>query len=217
MSTRTRSRVDPEIQRQRIIGEAISLIGQKGYHGFTIQALAQRCELTNGGLLYHFGSKEQLLIGILEERDRREAEIIPAGLHWGPRTANGYARADVLQMFAAIVTRTVAQPELLRLLIVLQVEALNHEHPAYDYFLQREAMVLDEFANVLTGHADDARSAARKVLALMSGLEQQWIRSDQSFDLVAECGQAIERVMTTAPSTASTTSPKSKPAKQSRR
>lgn len=195
MAVRTRVRVDPEIQRQRILAEAIGLIGQKGYQGFTIQALAQRCELTNGGLLYHFGSKEQLLVAILEERDRREAEIIPAGLHFGPKTASGYARADVLRVFAAIVTRTVAQPELLRLLIVLQAEALNHEHPAYDYFLQREAMVLDEFAKVLVGHADDPRSAARKILALMSGLEQQWIRADQGFDLVAECGQAFELVL----------------------
>jgi AcrR family transcriptional regulator len=197
MSAPVRLRVDPEVQRRRIIGEAIGLIGQRGYHGFTIQSLAQRCGLTNGGLLYHFGSKEQLLVAMLQERDRREAEIIPAGLRLKKKTSRGfgYARADVLQVFGAITARTVEQPELLRLQIVLQAEALNHEHPAYDYFLQREGMVLDEFAKVLAGHTADPRSAARKILALMGGLEQQWIRSDQGFDLAAECGQAFKLVL----------------------
>lgn len=189
----TRSRINPEIQRQRIVAEGIGLIGQRGYQGFTVQALAQRCGLTNGGLLYHFESKEQLLVAILEEHDRREAAIVPAGLKLEPKTSpGGYARSEVLNMFNAITARSVAQPELLRLRIVLQAEALNHEHPAYDYFLQREVMVLDEFAKALYGHTDQPKSVARKILALMWGLEQQWLRSGQGFDLVAECDCAVK-------------------------
>jgi AcrR family transcriptional regulator len=185
---RTRRRMDPELRRQQILEAAIGLIGQLGYHGFTVQRLAQACGLTNGGLLHYFGSKELLLVAILEERDRREAAIIPAGL---ALTAGGQGVAAALGVFHAIVARSVAQPELLRLLVVLQSEALNRDHPAHDYFQRREAMVLSEFANVLAGGATAPRQVARRVLALMTGLEQQWLRADQGFDLVAEWDAAI--------------------------
>lgn len=189
--------MDPEARRQQILEAAIRLIGQLGYHGFTVQELARRCGLTNGGLLHYFGSKEQLLVGILEERDRREAAIIPAALDL-EREASGEtetSRAAVLGVFRAIVARSAAQPELLRLLQVLQTEALNPEHPAHAYFLRREAMVLTEFANVLAGHAHDPRGSARRMLAILSGLEQQWLRSGEGFDLAAECDEAIALVL----------------------
>jgi AcrR family transcriptional regulator len=197
MLPHTSLRSDPVAQRHRILEEAIGFIGQRGYHGFTIQGLAQRCGLTNGGLLYYFGSKEQLLVSILEERDRRETEIIPAALRrrYGPGAGGRYSRASVLQIFRAIMERSVAQPELLRLMIVLQAEALDHEHPAYEYFLRRERMVLDEFAKILASQSENPHSVARQVLALMQGLEHQWIRAEQGFDLTNECEQAIALIL----------------------
>jgi AcrR family transcriptional regulator len=192
-----RGREVPTIQRQRILDEAIRLIGRSGYHGFTIQELAQRCDLTNGGLLYYFGSKELLLIAVLEERDRRAAAAIPASLNLARETpeSGGYTQPAVLEIFAAIVQRSVAEPEILRLITVLQSEALDREHPAHDYFQKREARVLAEFANIVAGHADHPQSAARKLLALIMGLEQQWLRADQEFDLAAEFVQAVDLLL----------------------
>lgn len=200
MSDPVRRRMDPAARRQQILDEAIGLIGQQGYHGFTVHELAQRCGLTNGGLLHYFGSKEQLLVAILEERDRREAEIIPASVRFEPKSADaaGYSRATILQVFHAIAARSAAQPELLRLLVVLQAEALNREHPAHDYFQRREAMVLDEFANMLAGHAENSRGAARKILALLEGLQEHWLRTNQGFDLAAECDEAVALILPSA-------------------
>jgi AcrR family transcriptional regulator len=186
MAVRVRTRVDSIVRRRQILDEAISLIGQLGYHGLTVQALANRCGLTNAGLLHHFGSKELLLVAILEERDRREAEIIAADIQRERKTAGEGedSWATVLLVLRAIMARSVAQPELVRLLIVLQSEALHKDHPAHDYFVRREAMVLGEFASLLAGHVANPRSAAREVLALLDGLFQQWLRADRSFDLI---------------------------------
>lgn len=194
MTERTRRRMPPELRRQQILDAAIRLIGKLGYHGFTVQKLAQACDLTNGGLLHYFGSKELLLVAMLQERDRREAAIIPAGLAFEP-AQTGYSRVEAQRVFHAIVARSTAQPELLRLLTVLQSEALNREHPAHDYFLRRETMVLAEFANLLAGLTDDPRRTARKIRALIGGLEQQWLRANQDFDLVAECDEAIAALL----------------------
>ncbi len=190
-------RMDPEVRRQQILEAATRLIGLHGYNGLTIQDLAQRCGLTNGGLLYYFGSKEQLLVAILEERDRSEAAIIHADLEI-ERAASGkanYTRSTVLQTFRAIVTRSVTQPELLRFHSVLRSEALNREHPAYAFFLRREVMVLGEFTKVLAGHVDVPARAARQILALIGGLEQQWLRADMSFDLMVEFDEAITLIL----------------------
>lgn len=197
MTARVRTRVDPDVRRQLILDAAIHLIGQLGYHGLTVQELAKRCGLTNGGLLHYFGSKELLLVAILEERDRREADIIGAAVRF-EREATGegeYSRTTVLRTLRAIMARSVAAPELARLLIVLQSEALHHAHPAHGYFVRREAMVLGEFANLLAGHMTNPRATAREVLALLDGLFQQWLRADRSFDLVEAWDHAAARMI----------------------
>jgi AcrR family transcriptional regulator len=190
-------RTNPEVRRQQILDAATRLIGLQGYHGLTIQELAKECGLTNGGLLYYFGSKEELLVAILEERDRRETAVIAANLEV-ERPASGeakYARSTVLQIFRAIVARSIAQPELLRFHAVLKAEALNREHPAHIYFLRREATVLGEFTKLLVGHVSNPNGAARQTLALIGGLEQQWLRADMEFDLAAEFDEAIALVL----------------------
>jgi AcrR family transcriptional regulator len=190
-------RTNPEVRRQQILEMATRLIGLQGYHGLTIQELAKECGLTNGGLLYYFGSKEELLVAILEERDRRETAIIAADLEVERPASGGakYARSTVLQIFRAIIARSVAQPELLRFYAVLSAEALNREHPANIYFLRREATVLEEFTKLLVGHVSNPNGAARQILALIGGLEQQWLRVDMAFDLAAAFDEAIALVL----------------------
>ncbi len=191
MDERTLRRMPPALRRQRILDQAISLIGQTGYQGFTVQRLAQACGLTNGGLLHYFDSKERLFVAILQERDRREAAIVPTRLE----RAGASPRTRALRAFHAIVARSVAEPELLRLLVVLQAEAMNRDHPAYDYFQRREGLVLAQFVAILTGQTPDPRGMARVVLGLIAGLEQLWLRAEQAFDLVATCDGALASLL----------------------
>lgn len=192
------ARDDAEVRRAQIVDEAIRVIGQRGYHGFTVQELAQRCALTNGGVLYHFGSKEKLLVAVLEERDRRIAETItPAGAGF-PSQKSGRREISLtatLQVLRLIVARCVTQPELVRLYTVLQSESLDHTHPAHDYFLRREAMVLTEFTKMVAPHVAEPRSTARQIHALMDGLSLQWLRENLAFDMVAEWDRAVAMLL----------------------
>jgi AcrR family transcriptional regulator len=190
---RTRTREDPEVRRKKILEEAVRLIGQRGYHGFTIQELAERCALTNGGLLYHFPSKDQVLLAVLQERDRRETSSVLSMAASAARKAAHDASSvrDVLELLRAIVVRGAAQPELGRLYMLLQAESTDSGHPAHRYFRKREAMVLKSFAKILSPHVPDPHSSARHIYALMDGLEQQWLRADQGFDLLAEWDRAV--------------------------
>jgi AcrR family transcriptional regulator len=181
-------------RREQILDEALKLIGRCGYYGFGISELAQRCQLTKPGLLHHFGSKDKLLIELVEERDRqRRAEIngLLAPLLRG-RTPGQLSRDEVLNMFHEIVVRNSVEPELVRFFVVL---AMNQTHPAYDFFMRREARNLKIFSEILEPHVVNPLSSARQFIAMMTGLERQWLFIDQSFDLVAEWDRAANQLL----------------------
>ncbi len=184
---------DPAVRRAQILDEAIRTIGARGYNGFVLQDVARRCGLTNGGLLYHFGSKEQLLLAVLEAYDNRLTEEMIAAL--GPKMRDARSGAAplgvALEVFRGMVLRIGAQPELTRLYAVLQAEALDPSHPAHGYFVAREATALEGFALLIGPHVADPPSAARHLHALMDGLVLQWLRAEQGFDIVAAWDRAV--------------------------
>lgn len=192
MSVR-RTREDPVVRRRLILEQATLIVGQRGYAGFTIQQLAERCGLTNGGLLYHFGSKEQLLVAILEDRDRRETAFVSNV--FVEAAAAGSSRDAIVKMLRAIVARSVTYPEVARLHTMLRAEAMDPAHPAYDYFLRRETMILERFGGMVAAISTCPGSTARQILGLLEGLSQQWLFADRSFDLVAEWDEAIVRIL----------------------
>lgn len=200
MSEKTRHsrfREDGHHRRQRVLDEAQRLIGERGYHGFGIQELASRCDLTKPGLLHHFGSKDQLLIALLRDRDVRHEEAL------FPLLGEDFERAEeaedkrtlFIRGFRTLFERNVAQPELMRLHTILRVEAINPSHPAHVYFQAREAAKLELIAARLAAFVPFPQSVARQLSALMTGLEEQWLRSGCQFDLVAEFDRGIIKLL----------------------
>ena len=179
--------VHGEVRRQQIFDEAIDIIGQRGYRGFTLQELAQRCGLSNAGLLHHFPSKDQLLIGLLHERDRRDyAALDAAGLYFREAVDLPIPFDDLLLALREVVVRDSQRPEIVRLYTVLRAESLDEDHPAREFFLARAQRAFDDLARMLVSHVGDPRSTARQLIAFHGGLEEQWLREGLGFDLVAE-------------------------------
>lgn len=191
-----RTRPRPEIRREQVFEQAIRIIGQRGYHGFSVQALAESCGLTNAGLLYHFKSKDQLLTALLEDRDRRDAEVVAAAVEQLPRDS------WPLGVFREIVHRNSIQPELVRLYAILQAEALDADHPAHEFFAARDSRILAGFQDILRSHVPDPTLTAHQLLSFMFGLELRWLRASQSFDLV-ETWDAGARLLLGSPSSSS--------------
>lgn len=198
MTTQTISkRTDPDVRRAMILEEAIQSISERGYFGFRIQDLAQRCGLTNGGLLYYFGSKEELLIAVLGERERREVIAVREATGIDPNDRDGSLLTlnEVKSVLRAIVSRGAKQPEIVRLLNVLNAEALHEGHPAHRYFVDRETRVLGAFANMVRPFTDYPEDMARRILALATGLEIQWLRSGSTFNLAQVWDREIAQLL----------------------
>jgi AcrR family transcriptional regulator len=190
-----RARNDPEVRRGMILEEAIRFIGTRGYNGFAVQDLAKRCGLTTGGLLYHFHTKEALLIEVLRECDRRWEAVLITSSAGQQLDGDPGSLAAVLALFRNMMAIGVAEPELVRLLSALSGEALDKEHPGYAYLREREARTLDGYAQMVAAHSPEPRSTARQIHALSLGLEQQWLRADMAFDLLAEWDRAIVKLL----------------------
>jgi AcrR family transcriptional regulator len=52
--------------RDRLLQSAISVIQERGIERLTLDAVAKTAQVSKGGLLYHFASKEALVVGIIE-------------------------------------------------------------------------------------------------------------------------------------------------------
>ncbi|HEY0187732.1 MAG TPA: helix-turn-helix domain-containing protein [Cellulomonas sp.] len=203
VSIRHRTRLPAEDRRRQIIDAATSVIAQRGFWGLSVLDVADACGLTVNGVLHHVGSKDGLLVAVLDHRDRADvralAEILGLPFPtdgWSPEdlsTAAGRHGIGLAEICAAVVRRNAGQPEIVRLYSVLEAESMSPDHPAHAYFTDRQSRTLDGFARLAPAGAD-ATALARHLLALMDGLQLQWLR-DPAMDLVAAWAQVAAEAL----------------------
>ena len=63
-------------RREAIIEAALEVFAARGYRSGALGEIAARVDVTPAGILYHFGSKEGLLVAVIGERDRRAGEAL---------------------------------------------------------------------------------------------------------------------------------------------
>ena len=183
MARRERSRLPADQRRRQIIGAATALVAERGFWGLSMQDVADGCGLTVPGLLHHVGSKDGLLVAVLEHRDAEDR-----------RSVGEPPPADLRALCAALVRRNATQPEIVRLFAVLAAESLAPDHPAHDYFAARERDVLDALGTAAKPLTDRPEALARQIVATMDGLQLQWLRALGDADLVAMWEAAAERL-----------------------
>jgi AcrR family transcriptional regulator len=190
-------RDDRQARREQILDEVIRIVGERGYYGFTIQELAQRCGISNAGLLYHFGSKDQLLLDMLQEFALREADAIAMFIAKAEQDeADGVVSAKrLLNLLRTMVRRAKTHPQIGRLNMALQSQALDPSHPAYAIFRDRQSATLSFLTRQIGSHSENPEAAARQLLAVIDGLFLQWVRDDQPFNLGAEWEKAIYKIL----------------------
>ena len=160
-------------KRAEILDAAQDLFGEVGYRGASLREIAARCGLTHPGLLHHFPTKEVLLLAVLERRD--EAAQVAAG--------TGVSGAEELGHIVAVVADNATHREIVELFTTLSAEATAGDHPAHAFFADRYARVRGQVVEAYrSAHQDgalrpgiDPESAASGLVALMDGLQVQWL------------------------------------------
>jgi AcrR family transcriptional regulator len=203
---RDRPRLPGPERRRQILEVTSALIAERGFWGMSMQDVADRCGLTVPGVLRHFGSKAGLLIAVLQHRDLEDARSLRAQLGVGEDdvpdewSAGGPAGVDLRQLCSATMRRNAEQPEIVRLFVVLEAESLTPSHPAHAYFVKRQKQAMAAFAELAKDFSDHPAALARHIIAMMDGLQIQWLRAPFSTDLAQEWEAAAELLFNSSPS-----------------
>ena len=185
------------LRREQIITAATELFARVGYRHATILELAEAAGISRTGLLHHFGSKEMLLSAVLERRDAEDA----ARFAGADTDETGLAALSTL---VELARHNAARPHLVALFAVLSAEASDPEHPAHAYFVNRyRGTVADVAASLTRAKASglltpgvDPAGQARTLVALMDGLQVQWLLSPADVDMAGTLRAQLERVLT---------------------
>ncbi|SCD43814.1 transcriptional regulator, TetR family [Streptomyces sp. BpilaLS-43] len=169
-------------KRGEILDQAMTLFGEAGYRGASLRVIATRCGISHPGLLHHFPTKESLLLAVLEHRDEADGEWLDLGSTTGVRR---------LRRFAELAALNATRRGIVELFTVVSAEATAADHPVHSYFVRRYAHSVSgaELAytqarteGALREGVDPALAGAQ-LIALMDGLQVQWLLSDGATDM----------------------------------
>ena len=158
-------------RRSEILNAAVECFGTLGYYGTSLQKIATMVGLTKAGVLHYVGSKEGLLHAVLNEMYDRETEDITAGM-----VRNEHPH--IAEMWRKTVAINAKRPKLVHMFSTLSAEALNPDHPAHDYFANREERIVDVAENIRwhVPKGVDAEQVLRAGFAMMDGVQLRWLR-----------------------------------------
>jgi hypothetical protein len=111
---------------------------------------------------------------------------------------------DLLRGMVELTRYNTTIPGLVSLYCVLSAEATDPEHPAHQYFLRRYTWVRDTISGAFAEVGRQGRlrpgvaplAATRQLIALMDGLQVQWLLDNTSVDMPAEVVGFLEVVTT---------------------
>lgn len=181
-----------QARREAIIDAAVELFARDGYRGTGLAAIADMVGVSQPTLRHHFGTKEQLLRAVVA---RRHEQDLAAASPWA--SAGGAAVFDILEQLPDYMRR---RQGLVHLYVVLRAENLLPEHPIHDWFVRRHQETLRLLSDSLQRGVDRGELSADMqpalvaihVIALIEGVELQWLLDPQSVDLDGVFSSAAE-------------------------
>lgn len=193
-----RPRKDTALRREAILRAATVTFGNRGYTNGSLVEIAEQVGMTHAGVLHHFGSKDRLLLEVLDYRDRTgvahlQGKRIPGGL-------------DLFRHLVTTARLNSDRPGIVQAFAVLSGESVTEEHPAKDYFRGRYAQLRREVNAALRALCapddppDDAAidAATAGIIAVMDGLQVQWLLAPGEVDLAYNSAFAIEALLAAA-------------------
>jgi AcrR family transcriptional regulator len=191
--TRPTNSARSEASRQRVLQATLQAIAANGYQGSSLAAIASQAGLTTAGLLHHFVSKERLLVAVLAERDRLDGVRFQLGEFRG---------LAALERLVELVQHNTLIPGLIQAFTVLMGESVSEDHPAHAWFQDRYPHRRANLAAALCAgieageiRADtDCDAVAAQVIAMMDGLQVQWILDPDHIDMAGLFADYIDGI-----------------------
>lgn len=168
------------------------MVEESGHDSVTIALVSERSGTPEATVMYHFPSRDHLLIAALEMSDTVTA-------------AQAHADEDDPVLSLEQLRETVASIQVSgnvpRLLLLLRGQTATPDHPAIAYFADRYAHQISIFTKLVArrqrdGYAHpglDAQLVATQLVATWDGLTTRWL-TDPTFDVADVLLDAYRRL-----------------------
>lgn len=183
-------------RREQILRTAADVFAAQGFHNTSLADIAATLDITPAGVLHHFGSKTGLLTAVLELRD--DTDPAPEG-------------GRMLDHLVATAGRNAERPGTTQLYAVLSAESATDRHPAQEWFRDRYTVLRREIGDAVLDRLGPeqreaaqtpgpdgltpAQAAAAAIIAVMDGLQVQWLLDPESVDMAAVTELVIDAVV----------------------
>ncbi len=185
-----RTKEEAEKTRQDLLDAALRIFSLKGFNGTRLADIAAAADVTRGAIYHHFGSKEELLIALMDSATEKGNQAIGAAVQAG---------GTFLQIVERILIET---------LTLVEDDARFRQVMALS--LSTESVeVLDErrrqsAVNTVIGISEpftaakaegqlrpdvDPVTAARAFIAMQNGLITLWLANREAFSLKATASE----------------------------
>lgn len=172
-------------RRAEILRAAHEVFTNRGFRNGSLGEIADLVGITHQGILHYFGSKEQLLVEVLQDRDisgREEFERAerPEGI-------------DFLHHVLRTVEKNESRTGIVQAYAVLSAESVTEGHPAQPWFRDRFDELRGELTEALRLACgpgdpipdDELDRGASALIAVMDGLQVQWLHRRDAVDMPA--------------------------------
>ena len=180
--------------RERILAAAADLFAETGYRATSMVSVAEASGLSQTGLLHHFPSKELLLAGVLARRDEQDLAALGAS-----EEPHGW---EVLDLLVRLVERNTRREPFVRLFTAMAGEAIDAGHPGHEWLRTHHHLAAGMIVTGLQQAQADGTCApdapveriARVALAVMDGLQIQWLMDPEGVDMAGDFAAFVRTV-----------------------
>ena len=182
--------------RARIVSAAGDLFAERGYQATPMSAVADAAGLSQTGVTHHFPDRAGLLAAVLERRDVRDVEGLSARRG---RPARGW---EVLDDMVELARLNTGRAGIVRLYASLSGEAIDPGHPGHAWLGRHLDDGVAAVESALGQAVEDgtarpgvpAATVARQLVALMDGLQVQWLLAPADVDMAGVVAAYVETV-----------------------
>ncbi|MET7973487.1 TetR/AcrR family transcriptional regulator [Streptomyces mirabilis] len=182
-------------RRLRILDVAVEHFAQWGFHASSLARIAKDVGITQGGLLHHFRSKEDLLVCVLRRSEEHDVERFFA--------VEAHSAAEFFAALVGLADYNSRRPGRTKMFNVLLAEAGDPGHPAHAFFVKRYADLVEVSAGALreavaSGELKpdtDCEALAQEFAAVMDGIQLQWALDPTGVDMAARMRAYLDRLL----------------------
>lgn len=184
-------------RREEILAAAFEHFAEYGYHGASMREIAASTGVTHAGLRYHFPSKEDLLLAVLEKRSTQGDEFFAGTIALsGDRDSGDHSEFDIWEVISQFITYmrfSFDRPGMIQLFTTQAIAASDPKYPAHEFYKRRYDSMRADYRGALRAIQNagvlrpeiDIEAAATEIIALSEGLQVQWLLQPEQVNYTA--------------------------------